>query len=85
MFHCPGNMHFAAGSIHWKKATNSSTTKADESVDTVLPEQCVQEDQQEIATILIPTHVLAEKSFVIICFEMLWAYNGGTGNLKWEK
>jgi hypothetical protein len=44
-----------------RKLPIQSTSKADESIGTVLPEQCVQEDQQEIATILIPTHVLAEK------------------------
>ena len=43
-----------------RKLPIQSTSKADESIGTVLPEQCVKEDQQEIATILIPTHVLAE-------------------------
>lgn len=36
---------------------------------TLLPEQCVQEDQQEIATIIIPTHVLAEKDYKIKTLE----------------
>ena len=44
-----------------RKLPIQSTSKADESIGTVLPEKCVQEDQQEIATILIPTHILAEK------------------------
>jgi hypothetical protein len=48
-----------------RKLPIQSTSEADESIGTVLPEQCVQEDQQEIATILIPTHVLAEKGYEI--------------------
>jgi hypothetical protein len=48
-----------------RKLPIQSTTKADESIGTVLPEHCVQENQQEIATILIPTHVLAEKDYKI--------------------
>ena len=48
-----------------RKLPIQSTSKADESIGTVLPEKCVQEDQQEIATILIPTHVLAEKDYTI--------------------
>ena len=44
-----------------RKLPIQSTSKADASIGTVLPKQCVQEDQQEIATILIPTHVLVEK------------------------
>jgi hypothetical protein len=46
-----------------RKLPIQSTSKADESIDTVLQEQCLQEDQQEIATVIIPTHVLAEFFF----------------------
>jgi hypothetical protein len=48
-----------------RKLPIQSTSKADETIGTVLPEQYIQEDQQEIATILIPTHVLAETDYTI--------------------
>ena len=55
-----------------RKLPIQSTSKADASIGTVLPKQCVQEDQQEIATILIPTHVLVEKDSKIKNLEEKW-------------
>ena len=48
------------------------TSKIDESIGTVLPEQCVQEDQKEKVTILIPTHVLAVKILKLKTLRRNW-------------